>query len=142
MTSSSTYLFKFTKIQIKFQTKDILTQSNHNKCPIVAIRSTCCFSCFLSLQGSACVWGTRHHCYMLHVTCYVKASPTSVSASGAMAWRASSHITMPAVTLTLRECFVPNCGISRQPSHASTTSWWTPFTSLPKTSPKRVIKDI
>ena len=85
-------------------------------------------------RTSARVWGTRHHCYMLHVTCYVKDSPTSASASGAMAWRASSHITMPAVTLTLRECFVPNCGISRQPSHASTTSWWTPFTSLPKTT--------
>ncbi len=35
---------------------------------------------------------------------------------------ATSHTTMPAVTLTLSECFVPNCGISMQPSEASTTS--------------------
>ena len=26
--------------------------------------------------GQMCV-DTRHHCYMLHVTCYVKVSPTS-----------------------------------------------------------------
>ena len=47
--------------------------------------------------------------------------------------RANSHITMPAVTLTLSECLVPNCGISIQASEASTTCCWTPFTSLPIT---------
>ena len=46
---------------------------------------------------------------------------------------ANSQITMPAVVLTLRECLVPNWGISMQPWEASTTSWWTPFTSLPST---------
>ena len=35
---------------------------------------------------------------------------------------ANSQMTMPAVVLTLRECLVPNCGISMQPSEASTTS--------------------
>ena len=34
--------------------------------------------------------------------------------------RANSHTTMPAVTLTFRECFVPNWGISRQPLLKST----------------------
>lgn len=37
-------------------------------------------------------------------------------------FRANSHTTMPAVTETLSECFVPNCGISRHPSLMSTTS--------------------
>ena len=35
---------------------------------------------------------------------------------------ATSQMTMPAVTLTFKECLVPNCGISRQPSARSTTS--------------------
>ena len=30
-------------------------------------------------------------------------------------------MTIPAVTATFIECFVPNCGISMQPSDASTT---------------------
>ena len=34
--------------------------------------------------------------------------------------RANSHTTMPAVTLTFRECFVPNWGIPRQPLLKST----------------------
>lgn len=37
-------------------------------------------------------------------------------------WRANSQMTMPAVTLTFMECFVPNCGISRHPSLMSITS--------------------
>ena len=45
---------------------------------------------------------------------------------------ANSQTTMPAVTLTFRECLVPNCGISRQPSLISTMFCFTPFTSLPK----------
>ena len=49
-------------------------------------------------------------------------------------WRANSHITMPAVVLTLRLCLVPNCGISKQPSHRSTTLCCTPFTSFPNTT--------
>ena len=40
----------------------------------------------------------------------------------------------PTETETLSECLVPNCGISRVKSDASTTDWSTPSTSLPKTS--------
>ena len=32
------------------------------------------------------------------------------------------HIAIPALTETLKECLVPNCGISIAPSEASTTS--------------------
>ncbi len=46
---------------------------------------------------------------------------------------AMCHITMPAVTDTLSECLVPYCGISIHPSHISTTSCLTPFTSFPIT---------
>lgn len=35
---------------------------------------------------------------------------------------AKCQMMMPAVTDTFIECFVPNCGISRQPSDASITS--------------------
>lgn len=45
---------------------------------------------------------------------------------------ANSQTTIPAVTLTFRECLVPNWGISRQPSLISTMFCLTPFTSLPK----------
>ena len=40
---------------------------------------------------------------------------------------------MPALTLTLSECFMPYCGISRAWVQASTTVCCTPFTSLPNT---------
>ena len=56
-------------------------------------------------------------------------------------WRDDAHRAaasvgkhQPAVTDTFIECLVPNCGISRHPSHRSTTSWCTPFTSLPSTT--------
>ena len=42
--------------------------------------------------------------------------------------------TTPMLTLTLRECLVPNCGITSAPSDASTTLCCTPSTSLPNTS--------
>ena len=45
---------------------------------------------------------------------------------------ANSQMTIPAVTDTFNECFVPNCGISIAPSEASTTDCCTPFTSLPR----------
>ena len=45
---------------------------------------------------------------------------------------ANSQITIPAVTETLSECLVPNCGISIEPSQASTTCCCTPLTSLPR----------
>ena len=48
--------------------------------------------------------------------------------------QANSQMTMPAVTDTLSECFVPNCGISMEPSQASTTCCCTPLTSLPSTT--------
>lgn len=38
---------------------------------------------------------------------------------------------MPSGKKTFIKCFLPNCGIFKQPSEASTTSWWTPLTSLP-----------
>ena len=41
---------------------------------------------------------------------------------------------MPAATEILKECFIPSCGISIQPSDAAITSDATPTTSLPKTS--------
>ena len=48
-------------------------------------------------------------------------------------WRRKCQSTIPTVTLTLRECLVPHWGISNDRSEASTTSWPTPSTSLPKT---------
>lgn len=45
--------------------------------------------------------------------------------------------TTPTLTETFNECFVPNCGISRQKSHSSITSSPTPSTSLPNTNAYR-----
>ena len=45
----------------------------------------------------------------------------------------SSHITIPVLTETFNECFVPNCGISITSSHSDKTSSETPLTSLPIT---------
>ena len=41
------------------------------------------------------------------------------------------HRTTPTATETFKECLVPNCGISKEKSEASTTSWLTPSTSFP-----------
>ena len=45
----------------------------------------------------------------------------------------NSHITIPPQTETLRECLVPNCGISRHSSKSDKISSEIPSTSFPKT---------
>ena len=46
----------------------------------------------------------------------------------------NSHNTIPAATEMFNECFIPNCGISMEPSQSFNTSSPTPLTSLPNTT--------
>ena len=68
-----------------------------------------------------------------HIILYLSIYHSAPSAGVCKTPLLASHITIPAVTLTFNECFVPCCGISTTPSQASTTSCRTPFTSLPRT---------
>ena len=62
-----------------------------------------------------------------------------------MSWPAflwAAQRIMPMETETFSECLVPYCGISKEKSDASTASWDTPETSLPKIKAQVYLVDL